>query len=149
MKKTVRIITLLLCVIIFVSFCGCNNTITIQKPSENSIGKLIWDSYDKIDKISFLDGTGKNKEFTLTDKNSISVFLNDYINNCTVAETDEPVKLGFISGATFYVGDKAVSVIVFTPLSIGVKSYKINKGKLSYVEVDSFLKSVNKKWVAY
>jgi hypothetical protein len=122
---------------------------TIQKPSENSIGKLIGDSYNEVNKIVFLDGTGKNKEFTLTDKNSISIFLNDYINNCTVAETDEPVKLGFIRGATFYVGNRAVSVIIFTPLSIGLKSYKITKGKLSYVEVDAFLKSVNKKWVAY
>jgi hypothetical protein len=41
-------------------------------------------------------------------------------------------------------------VITFSnPLSIGLKSYKITSGKLTYVEVDKFLKSVNKKWIPY
>jgi hypothetical protein len=150
MKKFVRIMALFLCIIVISSFCSCSNSIKIQAPKNDSIGKLIGDSYYKIDKIVFLDGTGRNKDFTLTDKNSISVFLNNYINKCTITEVNAPVKLGFARGTVFFVGNKAISVITFSnPLSIGLKSYKITSGKLTYVEVDKFLKSVNKKWIPY
>jgi hypothetical protein len=101
-----------------------------------------------VTKIVFLDGRGgRNKPFTLTDKQKVDEFMKMIGNIKIQKEVNHEDSVGWIHKADFYNENKKLMSITFTnPLKIDGKYYDIVKGQISTEAIDDFIKYANPEW---
>ncbi|MGV3466784.1 MAG: hypothetical protein ACO1OT_16030 [Heyndrickxia sp.] len=104
--------------------------------------------WDAVTKIVFIDGTGgRNKPFTLTNKEKISEFTNLLDHYIIHKEKRHEPATGWIRKFIIYQDKKKLMSITFTnPLMINDNYYEIVKGELNTKEIDMFIRTVNPSW---
>lgn len=136
---------ILLALITLVSICliifGCSN-VQEKKISEITSVKTI-----DVTKIVFSDGRGRNKPFTLEDKQKINEFMGLLDGYIIKQEKNHQPSAGWIHMADFYNGNEKLMRITFTnPLQIDGVYYNIVKGQLSTETIDKFISLANSSW---
>jgi hypothetical protein len=119
---------------------GCS----VSQNKEKYLDKVTTIKFSEVTKIVFSDGRGRNKPFTLDDKQKISEFIKLMDNYVIKKEKKHIDSVGWIHMADFYNGDTKLIRITFTnPLEINGKYYDIVKGGLSTAAIDTFIREVN------
>lgn len=135
----------LLTMVMLLSIClillGCG-AVQEKRISETTGVKAI-----NVTKIVFSDGRGRNKPFTLEDKQKINEFMGLLDGYVIKQEENHQPSTGWIHMADFYNGNQKLMRITFTnPLEIDGVYYNIVKGQLSTETIDKFISSVNSSW---
>ena len=136
MKK--RAVILIGIIILSINFVSC---------SGKKINEIIDVDYNNISKIVFADGRGRNKPFTLDDKDKIKEF-NDYLCSFSLRKVGNPHIVGWIHSVSLYNNDdiKVMQITFVDPLNINNEYYRIIEGEINVQKIDEFIKSVNSAW---
>jgi hypothetical protein len=129
------------------TFGGCYGT----KNPNVKLSDVLHYSNSNITKIIFKDGTGKNRPFTLANRQDIDNFLNNYINGIVVQKkSTQTQSSGYIRSIVLYENDK-VSFVITLANGITIENvyYDVIKGEISTSQLDKFIQSVNPGWINY
>jgi hypothetical protein len=138
---------LALIIILFTFFCSLILGYSNSQNKPKQISEVTDIKNNEVTKIVFSDGRGKNKPFTLEDKQKINEFIKLLDSYLLKKEKEHKESKGLIHMADFYNGDKKLIRITFTnPLEIDGTYYDILKGQLSTEKLDQFIKSSDPAW---
>ncbi|WP_059170389.1 hypothetical protein [Bacillus sp. FJAT-27445] len=140
-KWLVLLAAILIALLLFIIISG------IADNKEMTISEVAGEDFEKITKIVFRDGRGKNQPFSLEDAGKIDEFLGQINGYVVKKEKNHEKTVGWNHGADFYIGNKKVMSIIFkNPLIIDGKYYETIKGQMKPADIDHFIQSVNPEW---
>lgn len=118
-------------------------------PSATTISGVTGIKFDDITKIVFCDGSFKNGEVAVEDKQKIKEFM-EYLDGYSINNIDVPVVTGWLHRGLFYINDRVVMDISFdNPIDINGEQFNVTKGELDTETINKYIKSINSSYMEH